>query len=279
MASIPLLVPVSYITLLIGALYTFSRIYRKRTAARIAKLEPWFPSHPERDVYISLLQHSTPPSEVLLKAALLRRAVTDVQRIVSFREDKAALQALLQKGSIGDDLWNAFLAAEKELEAEIVEVVNEANSFREGWGQFIFNSASEVVNNVKQRDMVLAIPKLKAEAEAKYGSFRKLPVAKRLALGLAVPSPQTSAPASPRSKTATLNGRTTPARSSTPNTTGSVTSINTATSSTVTKDADNASSAGTSPAPSANGDLAGPSSPRVKNAKSPGSASKARKRK
>lgn len=56
------------------------------------------------------------------------------------------------------------MAAEKELEAEIVEVVNEANSFKEGWGQFIFNSASEVVNNVKQRDMVLQMPKLRAEA-------------------------------------------------------------------------------------------------------------------
>lgn len=115
-------------------------------------------------MYISLLQLSPQPSDVLLKAALLRRAAADVRRIVTFREDKAALQALLQKGSIGDDLWNAFLAAEKELEAEIVEVVNEANSFKEGWGQFIFNSASEVVNNVKQRDMVLQMPKLRAEA-------------------------------------------------------------------------------------------------------------------
>ena len=90
--------------------------------------------------------------------------MTDVRRIVAFREDKAALQALLTKGSIKDDLWTAFLAAEKELEAEIVEVVAEANSFRDGWGQFIFQSASEMVNNLKHRDLFMAVPKLKAEA-------------------------------------------------------------------------------------------------------------------
>lgn len=184
-SSISTLLPVGYITLVIGSLILFSRIYRKRTAgeypssrsqernwindrlspkARVANQEPWFPSHPERDTYISLLQLQPPPSEVLLKAALLRRAVADVRRILAFREDKAALQALLTKGSIGDDLWNAFLAAEKELEAEIVEVVAEANSFREGWGQFIFQSASEMVNNLKHRDLFASISTLKAEA-------------------------------------------------------------------------------------------------------------------
>lgn len=132
--------------------------------ARIANQEPWFPSHPERDVYISLLQLDPPAPEALLKAALLRRAVADVRRILAFREDKTALQALLQKGSIGDDLWNAFLAAEKELGAELAEVVNEANTFREGWGQFIFQSASEMVNNIKTHDLYMSIPKMKAEA-------------------------------------------------------------------------------------------------------------------
>jgi len=202
MAAVSLVVPFAYIILLVGSLIIFSRVYRNRTAKRIAQQEPWFPSHPERDVYISLLQQDPQPSDVLLKAALLRRAVTDVQRILTFREDKAALQTLLTKGSIGDDLWNAFLAAEKELEAEIVEVVAEANSFREGWGQFIFQSASETANNLKHRDLFFSIPKMRAEAEAKYGS-KKTKSVKTITSQLAVPSPQTSAPASPRTKPAT----------------------------------------------------------------------------
>ena len=75
----------------------------------------------------------------------------DVQRVMSIREDKPALQNLLQKGSIGDDLWNSLLAAEKELEAEILEVVGEANSFVEGWGGMIFQTANEMIANEKMR--------------------------------------------------------------------------------------------------------------------------------
>jgi translocation protein SEC66 len=114
--------------------------------------EPYFSSHPERDVYVSLLQKTDPPAhEALLKAALVRRAMTDVSRVVRLREDKPALQNLLQKGSIGDDLWNSLLQAEKELEAEIVEVVAEANTFVEGWGSIIFQSAGEMIANEKMR--------------------------------------------------------------------------------------------------------------------------------
>jgi len=67
------------------------------------------------------------------------------------REDKPALQNLLQKGLIGDDLWNSLLAAEKELEAEVMEVVGEANSFVEGWGGVIFQTANEMIVNEKMR--------------------------------------------------------------------------------------------------------------------------------
>lgn len=113
---------------------------------------PYFPSHPERDVYVTLLQKNDPPvHEALLKAALVKRAMTDVSRVVKLREDKPALQNLLQKGSIGDDLWNSLLQAEKELEAEIMEVVAEANTFVEGWGTIIFQTAGELIANDKMR--------------------------------------------------------------------------------------------------------------------------------
>jgi translocation protein SEC66 len=79
--------------------------------------------------------------------------MADVLRVIRLREDKPALQALLQKGSIGDDLWNSLLAAEKELEAEIMEVVAEANTFVEGWGQVIFPTANEMIANEKMRSL------------------------------------------------------------------------------------------------------------------------------
>jgi translocation protein SEC66 len=127
-------------------------------------VEPYFPRHRERDIYVSLLQKTDPPTpEHLLKAALVRRAVTNVSRIMRLREDKPALQNLLQKGSIGDDLWNSLLAAEKELEAEILETAAEANTFVEGWGQIIFQTATEVLHAEKMRSIVEQIVVVRAE--------------------------------------------------------------------------------------------------------------------
>lgn len=79
--------------------------------------------------------------------------MADVLRVIRLREDKPALQNLLQKGSIGDDLWNSLLAAEKELEAEIMEVVQEANAYVEGWGQVIFPTANEMIANERMRQL------------------------------------------------------------------------------------------------------------------------------
>lgn len=144
--------------------YTFT--YQVYSADKV--IEPYFPRHRERDIYVSLLQKTDPPApEQLLKAALVRRAVTNVNRIMRIREDKPALQALLQKGSIGDDLWNSLLAAEKELEAEVLETAAEANTFVEGWGQIIFQTATEVLHNEKMRAIVEQIAPLRAEK----GSF------------------------------------------------------------------------------------------------------------
>ncbi|PFH50647.1 hypothetical protein AMATHDRAFT_144502 [Amanita thiersii Skay4041] len=163
-----LLVPVAYLIIVFGGLFVFSYFYRKHSSSHT--YEPFFPSHPERNAYITLLQKTNPPaSDALLKAALLRRAMADVQRVLRIREDKPALQNLLQKGSIGDDLWNSLLNAEKELEAEIMEVVAEANSFVEGWGQVIFPSANEMLANEKMRLAYERTPDLRAELELKYG--------------------------------------------------------------------------------------------------------------
>ncbi|KAI0720981.1 Pre protein translocase subunit Sec66-domain-containing protein [Cerioporus squamosus] len=199
MASV--LVPVLYVFIVFGSLLVFSSFYRRRNAQKV--FEPYFPQHHERDVYFSLLQMSDPPApETLLKAALVRRAMTDVTRIIRLREDKPALQNLLQKGSIGDDLWNSLLAAEKELEAEILEVAAEANAYVEGWGSVIFQTATEMMHNEKMRSLVEQIPAIRAEAERKYG---KHPLPKL-----------TVEHAPPTSPAAAVSTPSTPARSVTP---------------------------------------------------------------
>ncbi|KAJ5166566.1 uncharacterized protein N7482_005347 [Penicillium canariense] len=151
-----LAVPLAYLGILIGSLATFSSLYRKRKAQKAASLEAWFPAHLQRDIYFSLM-HLDPSSqnekktvavpESVLKASLLRRATEDIRRVMALRAQKQALSTLLQRGSVGDDLWQRFLRAEREMEDEVRDVVSEANAYVPNWGQTIFQSANEMLNN------------------------------------------------------------------------------------------------------------------------------------
>ncbi|KAI2629767.1 Sec62/63 complex, subunit Sec66 [Hypoxylon sp. NC1633] len=154
-----LALPFAYITVLGGSLYTFSTIYRKRKASQSADLEPWFPPHLQRNIYLSLL-HLEPEAgqekapkvpDSVIRAALLRRAIEDIRRIIQIRTSKQALNTLLQRGSVGDDLNQRFLRAEKEIEEELRDVVSEANALAPGWGQTIFQSANEITANIMLR--------------------------------------------------------------------------------------------------------------------------------
>jgi len=97
----------------------------------------------------------------MVKSALLLRAIEDVKRIWRIRDDKTALTSLHQRGLIGDDTKSRFEFAEKELEAEILDVVQEANSFKQGWGTLIFATATEMAQAERTRETVLNIPKIR----------------------------------------------------------------------------------------------------------------------
>ena len=111
--------------------------------------------------------------------------------MLAIRNAKPALGQLLQRGSVGDDLWQRLLRAEKEIEVEIRDVVEEvcvtasipctcksqvqsmlisllptqANALSPNWGQVIFQSANEMVNNMNLREKV-------AELQAKGAADR-----------------------------------------------------------------------------------------------------------
>ncbi|RMJ22480.1 translocation protein Sec66 [Aspergillus sp. HF37] len=150
---------------------------------KASSLEPWFPPHLQRDIYFSLLHldapaaassstngsggKKTPPvPDSVLKAALLRRATEDINRVLALRSQKQALAMLLQRGSVGDDLWQRFQRAEKEMEDEVRDVVSEANAYAPNWGQTIFQSANEMMNNGLVRKIV-------DEHQAKLGEERE----------------------------------------------------------------------------------------------------------
>ncbi|KAF9196509.1 translocation protein S66, partial [Haplosporangium sp. Z 27] len=108
--------------------------------------EPWFPENKVRQQYFDLLQQTEPEAtEAQLKSALLRRAIEGVERVFSMREDKQILSNLVKQGVLGDDIWMQFTVAEKEIEEEILAIIEEANTFKEGWGQTILQTASEMV--------------------------------------------------------------------------------------------------------------------------------------
>ncbi|KAI1640365.1 Sec62/63 complex, subunit Sec66 [Biscogniauxia mediterranea] len=175
-----LALPFAYISVLGGSLFTFSTIYRKRKAAQSANLEPWFPPHLQRNIYLSLL-HLEPEAgqekapkvpDSVIRAALLRRAVEDIRRIIQIRTSKAALNTLLQRGSVGDDLNQRFLRAEKEIEEELRDVVSEANALAPGWGQVIFQSANEIAANTALRSRLEEIES-RTESEKQWWEKRR----------------------------------------------------------------------------------------------------------
>ncbi|KAK5112475.1 hypothetical protein LTR62_004232 [Meristemomyces frigidus] len=181
-----LLLPTLYLIIVVGSLYTFSTLYRKSQLSKTARLEPWFPAHRQRDIYLSLL-HLDPSEESsagddekklkrvpdsVLKAALMQRALEDIRRIVQLRSSKQALQTLLQRGSVGDELWQRFLRAEQEMEAEVKDVVNEANAFAPNWGQVIFQSANEMNQNLLIKDRMKELQD-KLESEKAWWEKKK----------------------------------------------------------------------------------------------------------
>ncbi|KAK3934487.1 putative translocation protein sec66 protein [Diplogelasinospora grovesii] len=175
-----LLLPLAYVVVLGGSLYTFSTIYRKRKAMESANLAPWFGPHLQRDIYLSLL-HMEPEAgsekapkvpDSIIRAALLRRAVEDIHRIIQIRTAKAACSSLLQRGSVGDDLWQRFQRAEKEMEEELRDVVMEANALAPNWGQIIFQSANEIAANTNLREKLDEI-QAQAEHEKEWWEKRK----------------------------------------------------------------------------------------------------------
>lgn len=145
-------------------------MYSKPVDTAKAVREPWFPVHHPRDLYVSLLSMDPPASRAILIAALIRRAMTDVVRIMEVRQAKLALQTLLTKGQIGDDTWTHLLETEKELEAELMEVVGEANTFKQGWGQIIFAHASDMVQHERQQKIYHSIEDERVKARTFPGN-------------------------------------------------------------------------------------------------------------
>ncbi|KAJ6260761.1 hypothetical protein Dda_4990 [Drechslerella dactyloides] len=151
--------PILYIVVIVGSMATFSSLYRKRKAQAAASMEAWFPPSLSRDIYLTLLHLPDTPNppkipDSVLRTALLRRAVDAVQKAITIRNSKGPLQALLQRGSVGDDTWAQFLAAEQTVDAELKEIAEDAMALstqNQQWAQFVFQTAAEIATNERLR--------------------------------------------------------------------------------------------------------------------------------
>ncbi|KIV85736.1 hypothetical protein PV11_01397 [Exophiala sideris] len=169
MQYLSLLVPIAYLGILIGSMATFSHLYRQRQVNSKLRLAPYFGPHITRNIYLSLLhlQDDQKVPESVLRAALLARANEDIHRVMEVRTRKPALAQLLQRGVVGDEIFQRLQRAEQELDLELKDVVAEANALAPNWGQSIFQSASEMVPNKMLREKLEVIKtRLPAEKEA-----------------------------------------------------------------------------------------------------------------
>ncbi|KAI9308222.1 Sec62/63 complex, subunit Sec66 [Cunninghamella echinulata] len=160
-----LLLPALYLGGCIAAMTIFSHFYRKLNA--IKQVEPWFPENVVKEEYIALLNSETSVPEHHLKAALLRRAMEAVRRLVQVQQEKPALQQLMRMGSIGDELWTEFTVAEQEIMTELQTIAAEANTFKENWGQTIFSTAAQMLEHEKQKELQKEMVQLRDLEEKK----------------------------------------------------------------------------------------------------------------
>lgn len=182
--SLSLLLPIAYLGILIASMATFSHLYRRRQLVSKLRLAPYFGPHTSRDAYLSLLhlQDSDEKAKVpesVLRAALLARACTDIERIMEVRTRKPALTQLLQRGVVGDEMMQRLTRAEQELELELKDVVNEANALGPAqgnsppWGSVIFQSAGEMVQNRMLREKLDRIKETTADEKEKWEQVRE----------------------------------------------------------------------------------------------------------
>ncbi|KIV90232.1 hypothetical protein PV10_07561 [Exophiala mesophila] len=161
MQWLSLLIPIAYLGILIGSMATFSHLYRQRQHTSKLRLAPYFPPHTTRNIYLSLLHLQDDPAtkvpDTILRAALLNRAIADIERFMEVKTRKPALATLLQRGVVGDEIFQRLTRAEQEMEIEVKDVMAEANALASGWGQYIFQSANEIVHNRQLKEKIDAV--------------------------------------------------------------------------------------------------------------------------
>ena len=167
--SFSTIIPIAYLILVLGSLTVFSVVYRRHKALLSSELEPLFPQHCERDIYLTLLHLDTPCPPKLIKAALLERAKEDISRIHNLRDSKTAATHLLEQGLIPEWTFQQILTAEAELKLEIADVIAEATALGgSDWGKCILPQANEYYQKMTILNTIERSKRLAVEERTKW---------------------------------------------------------------------------------------------------------------
>ncbi|RKO96662.1 hypothetical protein CXG81DRAFT_1001, partial [Caulochytrium protostelioides] len=123
---------------------------RMRKDLTEAAEDTYFGPHVTAMRYTELTEQYSPEDPFgrrLLCIALIKRAVEDVRRIWKLQSEKAPMQNLLRQGALSEDLWDKILLAEKQLDAEVQDLLVEAELYRTGWKDTILSEAAGLAKN------------------------------------------------------------------------------------------------------------------------------------
>ncbi|KAI9018450.1 Pre protein translocase subunit Sec66-domain-containing protein [Hyaloraphidium curvatum] len=131
---------------------------RDRLATARSAEESWLPENEAKLAYFALVeQHPEaeldPAVKKQMMAALLKRAMVDIEHAQQITEERNSLQQLIKEGAIGEDLWEKLQRTELQLNEEILEVINEAESYKDGWSRTIMEEAAKLLRHERQRVM------------------------------------------------------------------------------------------------------------------------------
>ncbi|TPX37103.1 hypothetical protein SmJEL517_g00907 [Synchytrium microbalum] len=132
---------------------------------------PWFEPSNEKAAYEELVaKHAgdveDPTTVKILGGALVRRAMADVKILTQMAQEKNSLHALVKTGAIGEDMWESFQVAEQEMQLELQEVLEEADTFKPGWSKTIFQEAQQILQQQMQKEHEENMKKQQAHMEA-----------------------------------------------------------------------------------------------------------------
>lgn len=93
-----------------------------------------------------------PDNEEALRKALMKRAITDMRRLMELNEEKDSVYNLMRTGAISEQMWADFKTAENDLQLELFDVQAEAETFKKDWSQAVLKEAAMLLH--KERELI-----------------------------------------------------------------------------------------------------------------------------